>query len=51
MVVTKWTETEATQEDDKHVVAKILKEDISTRYGCPKELVSDCGTHLVNNVI
>ena len=49
--VTKWAKVEATREDDKHVVAKFLKEKILSHYGCPKELVSDRGTHFVNDVI
>ena len=49
--VTKWAEAEATRKDNKHVVAKFLREKILSRYGCLKELVSDRGTHFVNDVI
>ena len=49
--VTKWAEAKGTRKDDKHVVAKFLREKILTRYGYPKELVSDRGTHFVNDVI
>ena len=49
--VTKWAQTKTTRKDDKHVVAKFLREMILLRYGCPKELVNDRGTHFVNDVI
>ena len=33
------------------MVAKLLRKKILSSYGCPKELVSDRGTHFVNDVI
>ena len=48
---TKWAEAEATKTNDKVIVAKFLRENIMARFGCPKELVSDRGTHFVNDVI
>jgi hypothetical protein len=32
---------------DAKTIAKKLYENIITQFGCPKELVSDCGTHLL----
>jgi transposase InsO family protein len=49
--VTKWTEALATKTDDAKTVAKFLYENIITRFGCPKELVSDRGTHFINKII
>ena len=49
--VTKWAKAKATRKNDKHVVAKFLQEEILSHYGCLKELVSDRGTHFVNDVI
>jgi hypothetical protein len=43
--VTKWAEAIATKNDDADTVARFLYENIITRFGCPKELVSDRGTH------
>jgi hypothetical protein len=49
--VTKWAEAQATHTDDATTVAKFLYENIITRFGCPKELVSDRGTHFINSII
>ena len=42
---TKWVEAEATKHDDKETVAKFLKTNIFSRFGCPRESISDRGTH------
>jgi transposase InsO family protein len=49
--VTKWAKVLATKTDDAKTVAKFLYENIITRFGCPKELVSDWGTHFLNSTI
>jgi hypothetical protein len=38
---TKWAEAVATKTDDAQTVAKFLYENIISRFGCPKELISD----------
>jgi transposase InsO family protein len=49
--VTKWAEAIATKNDDADTIARFLYENIITRFGCPKELVSDRGTHFINSTI
>jgi transposase InsO family protein len=41
----------ATKIDDAKMVAKFLYENIITKFGCPKELVSDRGIHFINKII
>ena len=49
--VTKWAEAVATRTDNANDVARFLYENIITRFGCPKELVTDRGTHFLNATI
>ena len=49
--VTKWVEAKATQKNDAYTTTKFLFEYIFTRYGLPIEIVSDRGTHFLNEVI
>ena len=49
--LTKWVEARATRHNDAHTTVKFLYEENFTRYGLPIELVSDCGTHFLNDVI
>ena len=46
--VTKWVEVVATKTDNANTVATFLYENIITHFGCPKELVSNRGTHFIN---
>ena len=48
---TKWVEARATIRNDAHTSASFLFERIMMRFGCPLELVSDRGTHFLNEVI
>ena len=49
--VSKWVEAKATRTDDSKVVAGFLKENIFSRFGIPKALVSDRGTHFCNKTV
>ena len=49
--VSKWVEAKATRTDDSRVVAGFLKENIFSRFGIPKALISDQGTHFCNKTV
>ncbi|MCO5614527.1 hypothetical protein L7F22_068810 [Adiantum nelumboides] len=49
--LTKWVEAKATKKNDAKTTAQFLYENIFTRYGLPIEIVSDRGTHFINEVI
>ena len=49
--LTKWVEAKATRKNDARTTAVFLFEYIFTRYGLPIEIVSDRGTHFINEVI
>jgi hypothetical protein len=49
--VTKWVEVQVNRMDTAKVVAQFLYENIITFFGCPLELMNDCGTHLPNAII
>ena len=46
--VSKWVEVIATLTNDSKIVIKFLRENISTRFGTPRALLSDNGTHFCN---
>jgi transposase InsO family protein len=48
---TKWVEARATRRNDAATAAIFLFEQIMMRFGCPLELVSDRGTHFLNDTI
>ena len=48
---TKWVEARAFRTNTAAVTAKFLYDTIITRFGCPVELVSDQGSHLLNEAI
>ena len=48
---TKWVEAKATRKNDAETSANFLFEEILMRFGHPLELVSDRGTHFLNEVI
>ena len=49
--VTKWAETELVPSCTKEVATKFIYENIITRFGCPLTLISDQGTHFINQTI
>ena len=49
--LTKWVEAKAMQNNDAQTTACFLYEYVFTRYGLTIEIVSDRGTHFINEVI
>ena len=43
--VSKWVEAQATRTNDHKVIVKFAKEYIFCRYGTPRALISDGGSH------
>ena len=49
--VSKWVEAEATRTDDSKVVTNLIKSNIFSRFGIPRALISDRGTHFCNRTV
>ncbi|XP_071924949.1 uncharacterized protein [Coffea arabica] len=49
--VSKWVEAKATRTNDSKVVAEFVKSNIFVRFGMPRAIVSDRGTHFCNKTI
>ena len=49
--VSKWVEAKATRTDDAKVVVDFVKANILCRFGTPKALISDRGTHFCNKTL
>jgi hypothetical protein len=47
--VSKWVEALATKTNDRHVVVKFIREHIFARFGMPRAIISDNGTHFKNS--
>ena len=45
--VSKWVEAIATKTNDSRVVAKFMKSTIFPRFGVPRVLISDGGSHFI----
>ena len=48
--VSKWVESIATKTNDHKVAVSFLKENILSRFGMPRAIISDQGTHFCNKV-
>ena len=49
--VSKWVEAIASKHNDASTILKFLKENIFARFGVPKAIISDGGTHLLQPLI
>ena len=49
--VSKCVEVKATQTDDSKVVTNFIKSNIFPRFGIPRALISDRGTHFCNRTV
>ncbi|XP_027156215.1 uncharacterized protein LOC113756986, partial [Coffea eugenioides] len=49
--VSKWIEAKATRTDNAKVVVDFIKSHIFVRYGTPRAIISDRGTHFCNRVM
>ena len=49
--VSKWVEAIPTRTNDASVVVKFLRSHIFTRFGTPRALITDGGTHFCNKIV
>lgn len=49
--VSKWVEAKSTRTDDSKVVADFVRTNIFVRFGTPRAIISDRGTHFCNRVL
>ena len=49
--VTKWVEAEALAKNDANSVLRFIKRNIFARFGVPRDLISDGGSHFCNKLM
>jgi transposase InsO family protein len=49
--LTRWVEARAVKDCSATIVAHFIFDDIITRFGCPKILMTDQGTHFINKTV
>ena len=49
--LTRWVEARAVKDCSATIATHFIFDDIITRFGCPKILLSDQGTHFINKTI
>ena len=49
--VSKWVEAIATKTNDSNVVVKFVKDNILARFGIPRVIISDGGSHFCNRIL
>ena len=49
--VSKWVEAIPTRKNDHRVVNKFIVSNIFSRFSCPREIISDGGSHFTNSLI
>jgi transposase InsO family protein len=49
--LTRWVEARAVKDYSATTTARFIFDDIITRFGCPKILMSDQGIHFINNIV
>jgi transposase InsO family protein len=49
--LTRWAEARAVKDCSETIAAHFIFDDIITRFGCPKTLMSDQGTHFINKTV
>jgi hypothetical protein len=49
--LTKWAEAAPVRKADKHVATEFIYKQVVRRYGCPSEIITNQGSHFVNEVV